>query len=280
MSKNWSITMLEYTMIEEFPNAWLYAGQYVYEGASPITYTICLLKKGDDLVLIDTGYDMEKPDARDFAIAQKHLKYQSPVKVLKKAGVDPADIKHVILTHAHWDHMGGLNFFPNAKFYIQKEEILKWVETMALPHEYGVIKHPILKGDMEDCIRLMSEDRVVLLDGAVDDLLEGIDIRVARYGHSWASNVVLIHTEKGIFANCGDVAYVRKNITGGEDDGAALPNGFGVGGAYDTIRAIQDIKGWVGGDVDKILLAHEMGVFDLYESEITDDDLHIAYVVR
>ncbi len=278
--KEWNITMLEYTRIDEFPNAWLYAGQYLYEGNGKITYTICLLEKDGEYVLIDTGYDMEKPEARDFAASQKHLDYQSPVTVLKKVGVDAADIKHVIITHSHWDHMGGLNFFPNATFYIQKDEILKWVETKALPKEYGIIKGSTLNGDLEECIGLMKEGRVVLLDGEADDLFEGIDIRVARYGHSWASNVVLIHTKNGLYAFAGDVAYVKKNIVGGGDDGVSLPNGFGIGGTYDTIKSIQDILGWVGGDPDRVLLSHELGVFDEYESVQTEDTLHIAYVVK
>ena len=48
----------------------------------------------------------------------------APVAVLCGA-VDTADVTTVFITHAHFDHMGGLDLFPNAMFYIQKREIDK-----------------------------------------------------------------------------------------------------------------------------------------------------------
>jgi len=39
---------------------------------------------------------------------------------LKKLKVDPRDIHYILLTHRHWDHIGNLEFFPNAKIYESK----------------------------------------------------------------------------------------------------------------------------------------------------------------
>ena len=44
----------------------------------------------------------------------------------------PADVAHVFITHAHFDHMGDTDEFPNATFYIQERELSKWVWAMAL----------------------------------------------------------------------------------------------------------------------------------------------------
>lgn len=278
--KEWTITMLEYTNIEAFPNAFLYAGRAPFEGDTPITYTICLLKSGEDMVLIDTGYDRTKPQSLAFSLAEAHQNYRSPAEVLEKVGVGAAEIKHVILTHAHWDHMGGLNLFPNAQFYIQKDELLKWVETAALPDEYRVIKTPVLGDDLMEAMDMVRAGRMTLIDGDVDGLFDGIDIRVAPYGHSWASNVILIHTKAGTYAFIGDVAYVKKNITGLENDGAALPNGLGIGGGYHMVKSMLDIKKWVGGDTGRILLTHEIGIWDEVKAEIAADGLHAGYVVK
>lgn len=38
--------------------------------------------------------------------------------------IDPKEIKKVIFTHLHFDHIGNFNLFPNAKFYASNQEML------------------------------------------------------------------------------------------------------------------------------------------------------------
>jgi glyoxylase-like metal-dependent hydrolase (beta-lactamase superfamily II) len=38
-------------------------------------------------------------------------------------GLQPGDVKRIIIGHAHWDHAGQLSSFPNAVLYVQKEEL-------------------------------------------------------------------------------------------------------------------------------------------------------------
>ena len=49
-------------------------------------------------------------------------------KFRKEAGfiehiIDPRDVKKVIFTHLHYDHIGNFDIFPNAEFYASQEEI-------------------------------------------------------------------------------------------------------------------------------------------------------------
>src|SRR5262249_39363063 len=41
---------------------------------------------------------------------------------MKPAGVQPEEITDIVISHAHWDHMGGIDLFPRATVWIQKEE--------------------------------------------------------------------------------------------------------------------------------------------------------------
>ena len=45
------------------------------------------------------------------------------VNAIKKVGVQPEDIRYVILSHLHLDHAGGVGHFPNAQYIVQRDEL-------------------------------------------------------------------------------------------------------------------------------------------------------------
>ena len=82
-----------------------------------IDYFIWVLKNNDQIVLVDTGYDQEEANRRNRPIIR------SPSKAIRDFGINPEKISDVIITHLHYDHAGGLNEFPNAKFHLQEMEM-------------------------------------------------------------------------------------------------------------------------------------------------------------
>lgn len=83
---------------------------------------LCLINTGDNLVLVDAGSgDNFQPSAGKL------------VENLTFAGYKPEQINHVVLTHAHPDHLWGVTDdfeeaprFPNATHYISKAEWSYW----------------------------------------------------------------------------------------------------------------------------------------------------------
>ncbi len=76
------------------------------------------------LTLFDTGYSCKFFEVtKSFpnklhAIATKVITKEawSIENWLKRDGIDPAEVKRVIVSHFHADHIGGVHFFPNADF--------------------------------------------------------------------------------------------------------------------------------------------------------------------
>lgn len=92
--------------------------------------TLCLLIESDDgLVLVDTGLG-----TRDYVHAPGILWVfnvvtivplnadEAAVHQIARLGYRPEDIRHILLTHMHFDHAGGLPDFPWAKVHVHKNE--------------------------------------------------------------------------------------------------------------------------------------------------------------
>lgn len=95
---------------------------------TPVTFSLIRHSKGN--VLFDTGCH---PDVVDdpagcwggLTRVLKPLvnKEELVIHQLEKLHVKPEEINYVICSHLHMDHAGGNQFFPKAKFVVQKKEI-------------------------------------------------------------------------------------------------------------------------------------------------------------
>jgi glyoxylase-like metal-dependent hydrolase (beta-lactamase superfamily II) len=69
-------------------------------------------------ILVDAGFLKDVEEAKGFGISN----YIRPDSMLLQVAVRPRDITDIILTHPHWDHVDGVDLFPNAHVWIQKED--------------------------------------------------------------------------------------------------------------------------------------------------------------
>jgi glyoxylase-like metal-dependent hydrolase (beta-lactamase superfamily II) len=93
-----------------------------YQGRSyDIVISCYLIKHGDDWLLWDTGY----PRAFQGGVTQGKLHMRldrTIVDQIATLGLTPADIGQVVLSHAHFDHAGQSNDFPQSTLVIQRAE--------------------------------------------------------------------------------------------------------------------------------------------------------------
>jgi glyoxylase-like metal-dependent hydrolase (beta-lactamase superfamily II) len=169
----------------------------------------CILLAGDDgLVVVDTGlglHDYLSPSTlvRLFQIdlgIEKDCR-QALVRRVEALGHAPESISHIVLTHLHFDHAGGLPDFPHAKIHVHRrevEDIRNPKHWMALAYDRSDFAHGpdwVLydRVDAEwkgfDAIRLSMKEEIYL---------------IPLFGHTRGHCGVAARDGDGWLFQCGD----------------------------------------------------------------------------
>ncbi|MBR3428111.1 MAG: MBL fold metallo-hydrolase [Bacteroidales bacterium] len=94
-----------------------------------------LIDTGKDVILVDTGLPIgtpeEAPDENSAAFSGKDI--CSYMDAFKALGYKPEQVTKILLTHRHSDHSGELRSFPNAKIYVNADE-MQAAELQNLPN--------------------------------------------------------------------------------------------------------------------------------------------------
>jgi glyoxylase-like metal-dependent hydrolase (beta-lactamase superfamily II) len=113
----------------------------------------CLLLEADDsLVLVDTGYGLRDVRAPRSRLAKPMLAMVKPelreemtaVRQIEQLGLDPRDVRNIVLSHLDFDHAGGLDDFPQARVHLSAPEVRAaddrrtWIDRMRYrPQQWG-----------------------------------------------------------------------------------------------------------------------------------------------
>jgi glyoxylase-like metal-dependent hydrolase (beta-lactamase superfamily II) len=279
---DYSIWVLEYAAVEKFPfSVMMYGPQH--QGTRKLPYAYALLRGKGETILIDTGYD-HVAFGKQLADAYGVSNYHGPRAVLAECGVQPEDVTSVFITHAHFDHMGAIHMFPNAKFYLQKSELDKWVWALTLGAEYRFLSGGGDPADIVRAVEAAKEGRMILIDGDQEDVLPGIDVHLAADTHTYGSMYVTIRNDgarnsayKWIFA--GDLIYTYDNLTGLDPAAPQIvPIGLAVGSQHNLIFSSAEMLKSVGGEVQRVIPVHEDRLRTTFPSRLTDKGLQVVEI--
>ena len=88
-----------------------------------------LIETRTGLVLVDTGFGLDS--VRDpgrvvgpgrFLLGIRPAEHHTAIRQIQELGYDPADVRHIILTHLDLDHAAGLSDFPAATVHVHGPE--------------------------------------------------------------------------------------------------------------------------------------------------------------
>ncbi len=162
------------------------------------------VKSEDGILLVDTGsevtHDAEIKHGLTIAPACEDRR-----EVYAKQGIDPAEVKEIILTHLHWDHCFNLDLFPNAKIMVQRREMMYAIaplEPHMAPYERNVTN------GMPPWVPYTN--RMTMLSGDCQ-IHEGIEVYTLP-GHTKGLQGVLVDTKKGKILICSDSFPLYENF--------------------------------------------------------------------
>jgi glyoxylase-like metal-dependent hydrolase (beta-lactamase superfamily II) len=253
-SRLWEVFVLEYARSKNQPVATLLQGAYD-QGTIDLPFAFVLARNGERNILVDCGFMKE---GNGIAVAAKFgiPDWISPVRMVAEMGVEARDITDIVLSHAHFDHMGSIEKFPNAVLHIQKRELLSWVELMALPRRFSFLTSVLDPDDIYSALDAAKEHRLALIDGDQDDVLRGVHVRTGE-GHTFGQQFVTVETARGRIVVAGDCIYGAPNLTGKDNDGVYIPLGSGIGSAWDQLKSFDRINKEINGDLDRLVILHD-----------------------
>jgi len=270
--------MLEYTHCLQHPVGCIFYGEW-NKGTRLFAYSYVYIEGNGHKILADIGHDNDSTN-RAYHDVNDLVDYQYPDAVLAKVGVRPDEIDTVILTHAHYDHAGATRWFPNATFYIQRRELETSREVLAQSPLFDSLTSALDPSDVDLLGKLAESGRLVLLDGSVENLLPGIDVRAAWDTHTKGGQyVVLRDHEERPWVITGDGMYSYENAEGIGQSGVYVSIGFGGGSGWDCIRLIDEMVKATAGDTNRLVIVHESATYERNPSRVYDDNLSVAELV-
>lgn len=161
-----------------------------------------LIDLGDEVILVDTGLPINQPEevVNDNTIIYTGHNITDYMTAFKNLGYKPEQVTTILLTHRHNDHSGCLNYFPNAKVYVNEDEMNS--SELHLD-EFKNVNYVPVKFD----------------DGPYYNFPETQTIRenihfIKAKGHTNGNSIVIVEDkEEGLFYMIhGDITYVDEAL--------------------------------------------------------------------
>lgn len=212
-------------------------------------YALWLIRGGGHNILFDSGFHRE----RWFKV-WTIKDYLRPDEAVKLAGVNPEEVTDIVISHAHWDHMGGIDLFPKAVVWIQKEEFRYYTGPAWQPGgDHGGIDPE----DVQQLVRLNTEGRLRLVGGDNVEIFPGI--RAYTGGrHTFASQYLRVDGNPP-FVLASDNVYLYRNLA--EHKPSAT---FSAADHAANIAAQSRMIELAAGNPDRVLPGHDAAQFQKY----------------
>ena len=218
------------------------------DGTTELPVPAWLVEHRDGLVVFDTGMhrDLQRSMERIGRSAAWFDALFGPGEELtarlEGAGVDPADVTHAVLSHLHFDHVGGTCELPNARIVVQDAE---WEAG----HDPRLVDADVYNPDDFD----LGHD-VQRLDGAHDVFGDGLVTCIPTPGHTVGHQSLRVELESGPVVLTADCVYFESML----DDMLVPRFGWDLDRQRESMRHLRHLRDHDG---CRLLFGHDDAQF-------------------
>jgi glyoxylase-like metal-dependent hydrolase (beta-lactamase superfamily II) len=173
-----------------------------HDGPMPLDYFVWLVRGAGREVVVDTGFSAAVAAKR----GRQHLR--CPSEGLRLLGVNAAEVKDVVVTHLHYDHVGNFELFPGAVLHLQDLE-MRYATGRYMCHD--CFRGAFEVEDVVGMVRRVYDGRVRFHDGDAE-LFPGISLHLIG-GHTMGMQVVRVRTRRGAVVLASDASHFYANMT-------------------------------------------------------------------
>jgi glyoxylase-like metal-dependent hydrolase (beta-lactamase superfamily II) len=202
-------------------------------------YLFVLRRDDGQVLLVDTGLrDVDEIQSLVVAgVGQRgrfrmDMETQNIPLLLRREGIDPADVEHVLITHLHYDHCSNASLFPNARFYVSRTG---WHLTLDPPHP-ALVPDILFPRDVLAYFAGEARDRLILVDDEAPEILPGIGAFYVG-GHTMCSQAFTVQTQNGLAVFPGDTVFYYENLAQDHPVGLAVD----ITECYQAMQRIRDV---------------------------------------
>jgi glyoxylase-like metal-dependent hydrolase (beta-lactamase superfamily II) len=246
----YSIRAIRYATAPDFPLSEMVIGG-PKDQKIDVAMVIWLIRGGGHTILFDSGYHRDT-FLKDFAMKD----YLRPDEAVKTAGVQPDAVTDIVISHAHWDHLGGIDLFPKAIVWIQKEEY-RYYTTDAW--QAGGNHDGIDPRDIKELSQLNIDGRVRLVDGDNVEIFPGIRAYTGSR-HTYASQYLRVDGNPP-FVLASDNCYLYLNLS------THLPSATFSDADHPANIAQQARMISLAGSADRVVPGHDALQFQKFPTE-------------
>jgi glyoxylase-like metal-dependent hydrolase (beta-lactamase superfamily II) len=181
-----------------------YLNFHVYgepDATMPMDYFFWVVRDERRTVVVDCGFGAEPGRRR----GREQL--IGPADALRGLGIDPETVDQLVISHAHYDHIGNLHQFPAAEVIIARREFEFWTGPYAGRVQFA---HATEADELGLLAKVAAEGRLRLVEGS-HDLAPGLELLVVG-GHTPGQLIAQVAVDGGAAILATDALHFYEEL--------------------------------------------------------------------